>query len=171
MPISVDIKLDEQSIIDYSMYQIYTRGVGVVSIILGVINVLFVYVFFRRGEYIQLAIFALFAVLVIFVLPAVLKNSIKKNISKDKRLDYPVTYEFSEEGIKTIVGKKSGKASWKAFAKAISRKRIIVLFDTKKQSIILPVAQLGDNYTEIVDLIFNNMPAPAVRINRLDRKK
>ncbi|MFV0362574.1 MAG: YcxB family protein [Suipraeoptans sp.] len=171
MPIKIDVKLDEKSIMDYSMYQIYTKGVGIVSIVLGVLNLFFVYVFFRRGEYPQLAIFALFAVVVLFGLPFMLRRSVRKNISKDKRLDYPVSYEFSEEGVKTIVGNKSGKASWKTFTKAISRKSIIVLFDAKKQSIVLPISQLGEEYTTVVDLIFDNMPAPAVRIMRLDKKK
>ncbi|HIW21198.1 MAG TPA: YcxB family protein [Candidatus Dorea intestinavium] len=171
MPVTVEVSLDEQSMIDYMMHTIYTKGVGVFSIVLGILNIGLVFAFFMRKEYPQMLLFAAFAVIVLLVFPYLLKRNMSKTIKDNKRISTPVTYEFSDEGIVTTTGGKRGKASWKAFKKARSKKRIIMLFDAKKQSIILPVDQLGDHYTQIVDLIFNNMPAPDVRINRLDKKK
>lgn len=171
MPVKVEISLDEQSMIDYMMHTIYTKGVGIFSIILGVLNIGLVIAFAMRKELPQVLLFAVFAVVILFVFPYLLRRNMVKTIKDNKRVSTPVTYEFSDEGILTKTSGKSGKASWKAFKKARSKKRIIMLFDSKKQSIILPVDQLGDHYSEIVDMIYKNMPAPAVRINRLDKKK
>ena len=64
-----------------------------------------------------------------------------------------------------------GKASWSKFKRAVARKRIIILYTAEKQAIVLPIDQMGDQYTAVVDLIYANMPAPAVRIRRMDGKK
>ena len=45
------------------------------------------------------------------------------------------------------------------------------MYTAEKQAIVLPIDQMGDQYTAVVDLIYANMPAPAVRIRRLDGKK
>jgi len=171
MSVKIDISLDEQSMIDFMMYQIYTKGAGIISLVLGVLNALFVIVFAYRKELAQALLFMIFTFVLLIGFPYLIKRSMRKNIGDNKRIMTPVTYEFSKEGIRTTTGGKSGQASWKAFTRALSRKRLIILFDSKKQSIILPVDQLGDSYADVVNLIVENMPAPAVRINRLDKKK
>ncbi|MCP1110656.1 hypothetical protein M2145_002865 [Lachnospiraceae bacterium PF1-21] len=171
MPVKVDISLDEESMVEYTMYQVYTKGAGILSIVMGILNIALVYVFLQRREFGKMALFALMAVVILVGFPMYIRSSMRKQLKGHERIGVPVAYEFSDEGIRTTTGGRSGKASWKAFKKAVSRKGIIMLFDAKKQAIVLPTSQLGDQYTSVVDLIFKNMPAPAVRINRIDKKR
>ncbi|MCP1103257.1 hypothetical protein M2454_002635 [Aequitasia blattaphilus] len=171
MSVKIKVQLDEQSMVDFMMYQIFTGGVGILCIVLGIINIGLVYVFLSRRDYPLALIFGVFILLIFVIFPMMIKRKVITQMRSSNGLKAPVSYEFSDEGIKTVTNRGSGKASWKAFKKAVSRKGIIMLFDGKKQSIILPVSQMGDDYTQVVDYIFHNMPAPAVRINRLDRKR
>ncbi len=171
MPIKVDIRLDEESMIEYTLHQVYSKGAGILSIIMGILNIALVYVFLQRGEYGKMVLFAGMAVLILVGFPIYIRRSMKKQLQGHERIGVPVAYEFSDSGIKTSTGGRSGQASWGTFKKAASRKGIIMLFDAKKQAIVLPTEQLGDHYTEIVDLIFKKMPAPAVRIRRIDKKR
>ena len=92
-------------------------------------------------------------------------------MQNSRRLDIPVTYEFDDYGIETTTPDDSGKASWSKFKRAVSKKRIIILYDAQKRAIILPVDQMAEEYTAVVDMIYAHMPAPAVRIRRLDKKR
>lgn len=171
MPVKVEVRMDVQSMTDFMLYQIYSSGAGVLVSVLAVINIVLTIVFAVKGRMGLMALYAAFAVVLLVVFPYMIKKKVRKQMSSSRRLNIPVIYEFEDSGVTTTTPQDSGKASWKKFKKAVSRKRIIMLFDEQKQAIILPVDQIEDNYTAIVDLIYKNMPAPAVRIRRLDKRK
>lgn len=171
MPVKVEVRMDVQSMTDFMLYQIYSSGAGVLVSVLAVINIVLTIVFAVKGRMGLMALYAAFAVVLLVVFPYMIKKKVRKQMSSSRQLNIPVIYEFEDSGVTTTTPQDSGKASWKKFKKAVSRKRIIMLFDEQKQAIILPVDQIEDNYTAIVDLIYKNMPAPAVRIRRLDKRK
>lgn len=171
MSVKLEVKLDAQSMTDFMIYHIYTSGAGMTAIVLGMLNVGLTIAFVMRQQYLLAVVFCAFVLLIFGAFPAFIKNKVKKQMANSKRLEETVTYEFMEDGIVTTTSADSGKASWSKFKRAISRKRIIFLYDKQRRAIILPVVQLGDRYTEVVDMIFANMPAPAVRIRRLDGRK
>ena len=47
----------------------------------------------------------------------------------------------------------------------------MILYDTQKRAVILPIEQMGEHYAAVTDLIAAKMPASAVRIRRGDGKK
>lgn len=171
MSVKVEIKLDVESMADFMIYHIYTSGAGMTALILGMLNVGLTIAFVMKRQFLLAAVFLLFVCLVFIVFPKFIRKKVIKQMKNSRRLEETVTYEFMDDGIMTTTSEDSGKASWSKFKRAISRKKIIFLYDAQKRAIILPVSQLGDKYTEIVDMIFAHMPAPAVRIRRLDGKK
>ena len=171
MPVKVEIRLDAQSMTEFMIYHIYTGGVGILTLVLGVLNVALTVVFAMQKDFLLMALFLFFAVMIWIAFPWFIKNKVTKQMQHSRRLNVPVTYTFDGDGIETVTPDGSGKASWGKFKRAVSRKSILILYDATKRAIILPVDQLGENYTNIVDLIYANMPAYAVRIHRLDRKR
>lgn len=171
MSVKVEVKLDAESMADFMIYHIYTSGAGVAALVLGMLNVGLTIAFVMRRQFLLAVVFFLFVILVFVVFPAFIRKKVVKQMQNSRRLEETVTYEFMDDGIMTTTTEDSGKASWSKFKRAISRKQIIFLYDAQKRAIILPVAQLGDKYTDIVDMIFAHMPAPAVRIRRADGKK
>ena len=96
----------------------------------------------------------------------IIRNRVTKQMEHSNRLSMPVTYEFSEKGILTTTESDSGMASWDAFKRAVTTKKILILYSNSGQAIILPLNQIEAEYKEIADLIYENMPAPAVRVQR-----
>lgn len=171
MSVKVEVKLDVESMADFMIYHIYTSGAGMTALILGMLNVGLTIAFVMKRQFLLAAVFLLFVCLVFIVFPVFIRKKVIKQMQNSRRLEETVTYEFMDDGILTTTSEDSGKASWSKFKRAISRKQIIFLYDAQKRAIILPVSQLGDRYTEIVDMIFAHMPAPAVRIRRMDGRK
>lgn len=171
MSVKVEVKMNMESMSDFMIYHIYTSGAGMLAIILGMLNVGLTAAFMLNGRFLLMGLFLIFALVIFVLFPAFIKKKVGKQLANSRRIEETVTYEFMEDGIITTTSEDSGKASWSKFKRAASRKQIIILYDAQKRAIILPAAQLGDKYTEIVDMIFDHMPAPAVRIHRLDGKK
>ena len=166
MSVKVDIKLDADSIADYMIYNVYSSIAGVISVVLGVLNIGLAVAFATRGKYFNMLLFIAFSILIICVFPYMIRRNVKKQVDGSRQTSEIVTYEFTEDGIMTTTTDDSGKASWSKFRKAVSRKYILILYADDKQAIILPIEQLGDQYPQIVEMIYDHMPAPAVRIRR-----
>ncbi len=163
--------MDVPSMIDLTMNRIYTSGAGIAALVLAVLNILFFIVLAFRGEYLKMLTFLIFPALVLAVFPWFVGHKVERQMKNAVKLKEPVIYEFDDEGITTTTVDDSGKASWGKFKRAVSKKSAIILYDASKQAIVLPIGQLGEDYTAVVDMIFAHMPAPAVRITRTDRRK
>jgi len=163
--------MDVPSMTDLTLHRIYTSGAGITAMVLTVLNIIFFIVLLFQGEYLRMLLFLIFPLLVLIVLPMFVGHKVEKRMENAVKLKEPVVYEFDDEGITTTTVDDSGKASWEKFKRAVSRKSTIILYDASRQAIVLPVRQLGEDYTAVVDMIFAHMPAPAVRIIRTDGKR
>lgn len=170
MSVKVEVKTDPEAMADFMIYHIYTSVVGFFTLIVGLINVGVALSFFLKKDYLLMLLFLVFVVLIFSVFPYMIRKRVRKQMRNSKHLGEMVTYEFMEDGILTSTAEESGKASWSKFKRAIARKYIIIIYDAQKRAIVLPLDQLGDQYTEVVDMIYAHMPAPAVRIRRTDKK-
>lgn len=172
MPIKVEVKMDAESMAEFMIYHIYTGTAGVLALVLGFLNVGFTISFVMRGNYLLAGVFMIFAAVILILFPYFIKKSVTKQMENSK-LTNTVAYEFDENGVRTKAeaGEEGKFLAWSDFKKAISRKRILILYDTKKRAIILPIEQMGDHYAAVTDLIAAKMPASAVRIRRGSGKK
>lgn len=165
MPVEVKITLDVDSMSEFMLYHIYTSGVGVFLLVLGALNVGLAVAFGLHGGLSLALVFAIFALLLLLGMPLSIRRRVA-SMKDSRRLTESVTYAFGEDGIQTTTSERTGRASWNKFQKAISRKRILILYDDKKNAIILPVSQLGEKYGEIAEIITAHMPDKCVRIKR-----
>ena len=154
MTVKVEVKLDVPSVTDFTIHHICSGKIGIFRNVLGVLNVALA------------VVFALFATFILGGLKMIIRNRVTKQMEHSNRLSMPVTYEFSEKGILTTTESDSGMASWDAFKRAVTTKKILILYSNSGQAIILPLNQIEAEYKEIADLIYENMPAPAVRVQR-----
>ena len=171
MPIEIKVKMNAQTMADFMVYHIFTSKAGMLAMALGVLNMGFTVAFAMQKKYLFMFIFFTFAILILVGFPKFIRKKVNVQFENSKKLKAPITYIFDEEGIETITEDGRGKASWKKFSRAVSKKQLIVLYDATRQAIVLPVEQLGDCYTAIVDLIFAQMPNRAVTIHRIDKKR
>lgn len=163
--VEVKITLDVESMSEFMIYHIYTSAVGAFLLALGALNVGLAVAFGMHGEMALTLVFVVFALLLFFGMPLSIKSRVA-SMKDSRRLTEEVAYEFGEEGIRTTTSERTGKASWGKFQKAVSRKHILILYDDKKNAIILPIAQLGEKYQEIESIIRNKLPAKNVHIKK-----
>ena len=115
-------------------------------------------------------IFAVFALFLLFGFPAVIKNRVS-TLQGKKKFIKPVEYIFDQKGIQTVAADKEKTVAWENMRKAVSRKHILILYDDKKHAMVLPVAQLGEEYEAVVDMISAHIPPAGVHIRkRQDRR-
>lgn len=163
MPVEVNVTLDVDTMSEFMIYHIYTSATGALLLALGALNVGLAIAFGVHGDLTLTLVFAVFALLLLLGMPYSIRGRVA-SMKNSRRLTESVTYEFGEEGIRTVTSERTGKASWGKFQKAVARKRILILYDDKKNAIILPISQLGEKYEEIVSVIRAHMPENAVRI-------
>lgn len=171
MPVKAEIKMNTQSMSDFMVYHIFTSGAGMMAIVLAALNAGLAISFTIKGKLAFAALFLIFVIIVAVGFPYIIRRKVRQQVENSPRLCAPVTYEFDDTGIETTTQDDSGKASWSKFTRVFSHKNLIILYDASRRAIILPVDQLGDDYTAIVDLIYAHMPASAVKIRRADKKK
>ncbi|HIW84345.1 MAG TPA: YcxB family protein [Candidatus Dorea gallistercoris] len=164
MSVKVEVRMDAGSMADFMVYHIFSGKAGIMALALGGLNIGFAVVFAMRENFGLTGLFLAFAALVLAGFPYIIRRKVVKQVEASERLRAPVTYTFDEEGIETVREDDSGKASWEQFQKAVSRKRIIILYDAHRHAIVLPVDQLGEDYRPVVDMIRTHMPARAMKI-------
>lgn len=170
MSVKVEIKMDAQSMSDFMVYHIFSSTAGMIALALGALNAGFVVSFLIRGNLALALLFLVFVIVILAGFPYLIRRKVQRQMENSSRLSAPVTYEFDEGGVTTTTQDDSGKASWSKFQKIVSHKKLIIFYDEAKRAIVLPVQQLGDDYTAIVDLIYDHVPQRLVKIRRVDRK-
>lgn len=159
------ITLDAEAITEFMMYQIYTGGAGIAVLALGALNAGQAVAFGIRREWFMMLLFAVFALLLFFGFPAVIKNRVSV-LQGQKKFVKPVEYIFDQEGIRTMAAEREKRVPWENVKKAVSRKHILILYDEKKHAMVLPISQLGDDYGAAVDMITAHVPQAAVSIRK-----
>lgn len=170
MEVKVKITLDVNAMSEFMIYHIYTGKAGMAILALGALNTGLAAAFGGRGDWVMTAVFAVFSLLLLFGFPFAIRRKVA-SMKGAKRLTEPVEYTFNEEGIQTVTPEKTGKASWKRFQKAVSRKNILILYDAQRHAIILPIEQLGDQYNAVVDMIVSHIPPSGVRIKKQEDRR
>lgn len=170
MSVKVEIKMDVQSMSDFMVYHIFSSTAGMMAVALGALNAGFVVSFIIRGNLALALLFFAFVIVIAVGFPYLIRRKVQKQMENSPKLSAPVTYEFDEGGVTTTTQDDSGKASWSKFKKIFSHKKLLIFYDESKRAIVLPVQQLGDDYTAVVDMICAHVPPKAVKIRRIDRK-
>lgn len=166
MAVKVEVQLDIPSVTDFTIHHICSGKIGIFKNVLGVLNAALAVAFFVKQQIALGVVFALFAAFVLGGLNLIIRNRVTKQMKHSNRLSMPVSYEFSDKGILTTTETDSGMASWDAFKRAVTTKKVLILYSNSGQAMILPLNQIETEYKEIVDLIYKHMPAPAVRVQR-----
>lgn len=166
MAVKVEVQLDIPSVTDFTIHHICSGKIGIFKNVLGVLNAALAVAFFVKQQIALGVVFALFAAFVLGGLNLIIHNRVTKQMKHSKRLSMLVSYEFSDEGILTTTETDSGMASWNAFKRAVTTKKVLILYSNSGQAMILPLNQIEAEYKEIADLIYKHMPAPAVRVQR-----
>lgn len=158
MSTEFDIKLTENDMYAFNMYHAYTSMQGLLPVILG-IAVLAISIFSGNFEGQQSRyLYMLIGIVFLVYVPFSLRIRAKRVIHMDPVLSKTIHYNICDEGV--VVTAESGESAtleWQYVYKAISTKKLILIFSSRVNAYIIPKCQVEDKIPEIYEIVKANV--------------
>ena len=126
MSVTVEVRLDAKSMADFMVYHIFTGKAGILTLVLGGLNVGFAVTFISGGRFGLAGMFVAFAILVLAGIPYLIRKKVMNQVEASERLRAPIRYTFDEEGIETVTPDDSGKAEWAHFTNIQEKEKLLM---------------------------------------------
>lgn len=164
MKIEFDVKLTSEDMFDFLMYHSYSAFSGIFSIFLGIgAIVLSVFTWGQVDLAYSLMYFA-FGLIFLFYTPVTLKVRSKSQLKNSKVFENPIIYVLGEETIQSIQGEAKEEMAWANIMKVRSTKKSIIIYVTRIRAVILPKKAMGEQYSQVVELIKEKVEPVKVKI-------
>lgn len=165
MRISFDVKISHGDLFRFNLMQAYKGTQGILSIILPVL--IFIYTGTSYGE-VSLGSTILYlglGIVFLVYVPCSLWLRTKKVVTDpENALSKMIHYSFSEEGILVSVDEESVEFQWENIYQMKTRGDLLLIYTNRMSAYILPLNQLGNNYTELFKLSHMKLEKFRIRI-------
>lgn len=142
---------------DYMLYHTYTSFAGILGAAIGLLFI--VAFFFDMG-----LIYLIAGLVVTLYLPWTLFLRANNQMKTTKVFQKPLHYTFSEEGITISQEEMSDTIPWDLIIKVVSTNKSIIIYTSKINASILPKYQLGEELSDVIQIISTNMAPSKVNI-------
>lgn len=167
MSVKFDVKMTDKAMYSFMLYHTYTSLSGILGVVFGIVTFVFGMRAISQGAYNSAIIFFMFTFLFIIFTPISLKNRSKRQVKTSPMFQKPITYELIEEGVKVSQDDQEVVNPWEDFMKAVEINGALVLYVTRLRALIFPKADLGEQYTAVVQMISTHMPPAKVKIKQV----
>lgn len=168
MSVKFDVQMTAKAMYNFMVHHTYTQFSGILSVIFGIVSVVFAVARVSAGNVEGSLIFFVFGALFIVYTPVNLWFRSKKQVKMTPSFQKPITYELTESGVIVSQEDQSTENKWEDFVKAVSTGQVLVLYITRVRAIIFPKEQLGEQYTAVVQMISTHMPPDKVKIRQVN---
>lgn len=154
------VRMTPELLYDFTLYHTYSRFTGFLSIVLAfaVAIIGLIRVFTGTAPASMMAFYGAAAFLFIAYTPLTLKLRAKKQVQEIDRYREEVHYVFDPaEGITAEFGGRTEFIPWERCEKVVSAPKNIGIYYGKDLAVILPKAQFGDRFQEIMTVIMANV--------------
>ena len=149
--------------INFLLYNTYTRFWGKATIVLGGCNLAFgAWKLVNEGARISLPYFAV-AMAFLIGIPVMLKGTADSQVKK-ANLEEATNYELTEEGVRAIKNEQIITVPWTDFTKVISMRQSIVMYRAANRIFLFPKEDLGTQEEDVVAAIRAHVDAEKVKI-------
>lgn len=156
--IEFDVKIEAGDLYNYLMAHAYGSASGILGSCVGA---LLIVIFVR---YPQQWIFLVCGVILLLYLPVSLKLKSKQIALTNPSFQKPLHYVLDEEGIAVSQGETTERQAWGDLYKATATGRSVIVYTTKVSAAIFPDRDLGEQRTQVVEMISTHMPPSKVKI-------
>jgi YcxB-like protein len=162
--IRVDVRINVGDMFHFFMYHAYSRVSGLFSIFFGLaMFVLMIYTYGQVSEG-QSFLYFMFGLFFLVFNPINFYARAYKLVKKTPAFQEPISYVFTGEGITTKQKEESATVKWEDVQKVANSKRSIIIYVSKVRANIIPKQAIGDNYTNLVQIIKKNVEPSKVKI-------
>lgn len=162
--IKVEVKINVGDMYHFFMHHTYSRFSGLFSIVFGV--VMFVLMAYTYGQVSmgQSFLYFMFGLFFIAFNPLNFYGRAYKLVKKTPIFQEPISYVFNKEGIVTKQKEESATIKWTDIQKVANSNRSIIIYVSKVRANIIPKRVVGDNYTDLVEMIKKNVEPSKAKI-------
>ena len=162
----MNVQMTPEYLYDFALYHTYSRFSGFLSIVLAfaVAVIGLIRVFSGQTPSYMMAFYGGMAAVFIAYSPILLKIRSKKQVEQIDLYRLPVDYTFDPvKGIYAEYGDKKDHISWDRCQKVVTTPKNIGIYYGKDEAVILPKAQFGDKFTEVMTVIMANVVGKVYR--------
>lgn len=165
MKINFEVQMTVRIMYNYILQHNYTSFSGISGVVFGIVCLVWSMQGISGGAITQVNL-ALFLIGFLFVVmnPIMLWNKARKQVKHTPVFKKPISYELSEEGITATQDGQSTHMGWDAVVKATATNVSVILYFSRVNAVIFPKEYLGNDYANVVKLIYTNVPNNRVKI-------
>lgn len=152
MKAEFDIRLSVQDMYRFSMHHNYTGFQGIFSILIAIMAFVAAFLTHDKMGNSYTVLYILFGIVFLFYMPITLYLAAKRQILKSDQLKNTLHYLVDENGITVSQNGESATLPWKQVYKMVATKHNLLVYSTRVNAYILPLAQLGDQYKTVKEI-------------------
>lgn len=163
--VNLDVRLEDQDMVDFLMYQTYHSRTGWVAVIFGVIALIVGILTAGKVKQSYTVVYFVLAFVMLIYEPIAVKAQGKRQISTNPVLQNKLHYRFDEKGftISTDIDlgegdNKSNTIEWKRIFKAVKTKKALYIYTGLKNASVIPDRALDGVWDDLKKIIIRNVP-------------
>ena len=163
MSVKFQVQMNETYMYDFMKYHNYTSTSGIINVVAGLLCLATFVVKISKGD-IQASIWLICAIVFLVVDPYSIKTRAKKQVNHTEMFQKPLEYEVTSEGVIVRQEDQEVLSTWDTFTKAVTTGKSVLLYMGRVRAIILPKECIGEQYEELVKMLYQYMPMKKVRV-------
>lgn len=167
MGIKLQVKMTTKDMYDFMLYHAYTGFLGIMSVVAGVVILVMGINILNSGDELSGYVMLFFAGSILFFLPVALWLTSHSQVANSRRFQEPIDYAFSGKGIQIKQGDKQIDRPWDDITKAVATRKSVFLYTSRVSAIILPKSVIGERYSDLVEMLYKNVPNNRVKIKNV----
>ena len=167
MSVKFTVKMTEEYMYDFFLYNTYTSISGILGPVLGVIALMMAVNSYMNSGFTAAMPGLLVAILFLVISPVQLKSRAKMQVQQSEMFKKPLEYEFNEAGVTVRQDELEAVNEWSDFAKAVSTQKSVILYLNRVRALIFPKECMGEQYEEVLKMIHKHMPPAKEKIRHI----
>ena len=155
--------MNETYMYDFMKHHNYTSASGIINVLAGALCLATFVMKVSKGD-VQASIWLICAIVFLVVDPYSIKTRAKKQVKNTEMFQKPLEYELCDEGVIVRQDGQEVITAWDTFTKAVSTGKSVLLYMGRIRAIILPKECIGEQYGEVVKMLYQYMPVKKVRV-------
>ncbi len=152
--IKFDVKITEKDLYKYNLHHAYTSSQGVFSVVLFILLIAIWIIRFPSLSAGYKVAYPVFAFVIMVYLPMSLKLRVKNTMTQEV-FQYPLSYEFKEDGIfiSSPTTDVPAELPWEYIYKVCLWKGYLLIYSNRINAYIIPVDSIEEQYDSVVSFI------------------
>ncbi len=158
MKIEFKVKLTRKEMFSFLINNAYRKPMGVIMFLFGIGCYVVAALTYSQMELYSILLLILLGSIYTIIQPVMLWRNAGRQIARNPVYKEELNYCFDEKGITVSQGGSVTSKNWDECYKAADYGRIVVIYITVNNGIILPKAAMGGQYEEFAKLVRAHLP-------------